>query len=208
MDNEALTDSYENISRELKNRMEILKRKCVTEQEKLSRKVLVISRLEKDMIETEDELSRYKSNTEKTREKWKNVEVEVDKLKWMQEKASIVLDSNRKMNEIQSKTVEGIRRNYTNLTRSAFKTVRQETAREMINNEINNLADSKKKLESKLRLLREANDENKNSFAKASMELERAKERAVTVTRLQQKLQESETCKLNAVKKLNTLKSL
>ncbi|XP_046753380.1 myosin-2 heavy chain-like [Diprion similis] len=178
------------------------------EQEKLSRKALVISRLEKDTIETEGELSRYKSNTKITQGEWENVEIEVDKLKWMQEKASIVLDSNRKMNEVQSKTMESIRRNYTNLTRSAFKTVRQETTREMINNEINNLADSKKKLESELRWLRETNEENKNRFAKASMELARAKARAVTVTRLRQKLQESETCKLNAVKKLNTLKSL
>lgn len=148
-------------------------------QDKFDKKFAEVTRLEDDILKIDRELMDCKTEIAAINERWKIADISIDKLKWMGEKARIVLESNGKINELQhSKTMETIERNHLDLTARAFKTVRQEAARAMINAEINNLADNKTELRNKLFSLRKIKTKNENDLATASMELIGIKVRA------------------------------
>lgn len=147
----------------------------VLAQEKVEKKVRAISSIDREIGQTERELSEHKSKTVEVNELWKIREIKIEELKWMEEKASVILESKLKKNELQSKTMNIIKQNHSNITTCAFKTVRQETAVEIIKCEINNLLYREKELENEMIRWNKTKSENERKLADARVELIAAK---------------------------------
>ncbi|XP_020708908.2 structural maintenance of chromosomes protein 4-like [Athalia rosae] len=205
MDNNT-QNSCANFLKNAKNRIEILRDKCSTAQENSGEMARKVSCIDKKIDQAERELSDVKSQTKGLQEMWKNTDVEIEKTKWIQEKTLIVLESNRKKNEIRSKTMDVIGENYVNLTTRAFKTVRQEAEREMINMMINSQNDMRRELQNKLQQLRRIKSETETNLAEAEIQSMEARARKDTVLRLQRKLKDSEALRSEAAAKLRKLK--